>query len=642
MAINDENDLRPHMNTIETILLETRREEPEAKEKTFRPFLFFGLKTPIIHRPGLYLHLCIVSLQYFSFLNTNIILRHAFRRTFHSEFDNNFFFPLLSTLAYLILPFIVYFCDRQMIRRYYLVLVCLVMAFLSSCFLLTFLTLEKFQTLELSNKNTSDVGIIISLYTIPEKIFVVFSSTFFSISFVLSAPFTIAFGLDILHGTHFETLLLYFPLFYISRNIGGTFAYLLYIREQEEYSYIHCSISTFVMLISVLLLIIGRLCGFFKDSALVANNFSFKRGIKLIFSALKLKFIYKKRADLKSLMLYTGTKNNYHDPKSLVSRTVAMVKINLIFIILIPLLGSYQILYELFPGQLDLNFSFPDPTFQNTSTTHCNKGVYFYNYIITNGLTIVVFVVVFEFFFNDIVFNVVRQDLPRWIRCIPRCLLFIRNNCLYGMRKKLHAYLTLVDPILKRVFWGLPFGLLSVLCALTVEILRINFTFRLNCTASEQVHYGSHVPLIAQVPQYIFCAMQETISLIGLLQYVYYLCSKHFQNSLRGFFFSLFFFYYGVASFVANLVCYSLIKICSSECYASDSNDSWNQFCFVFIPDCNKRQPQAYLVWILAIVLYLIMIPLFYGFSHYKHWRIVRVMKQAHVNWNGGELIINN
>ena len=647
MAINDENDLRPRMNTIETILLETRREESEAKEKTFRPFLFFGLKTPIIHRPGLYLHLCIVSLQYFFFFNTKQILRHAFKYTFQPEFDNKFFFPLLSTLAYLILPFIVYFCDRQMIRRYYLVLVCLVMAFLSSCFLLTLLILEKFEpTNETTNVTNTSISVINTGihhlgYSIPEYIMAVISLILFSISFVLSDSFTINFGLDILHGTHFETLLLYFPLFYIARNIGATAAYLQYTRViNRDISYIHCSISTFVVLIAVLLLIIGRLCGFFKDSPLVANNFSFKRGIKLIFSALKLKFIHKKRADFRSLMLYTGTKNNYHDPKSLVSRTVAMLKINLIFIILIPLLVSYQILYQLFPGQLGINSSFPDPMFQNT--THRSGVKYFYNFWIANALTIVVFVVIFEFFFNDIVFNVVRQDLPRWIRCIPRCLLFIRNNCLYGMRKKLHAYLTLVDPILKRVFWGLPFGLLSVLCALTVEMLRIHFASPLNCTRhGHEVNDNSYILAAAQVPQYIFSAMEETISSIGLLQYVYYLCSNHFHDSLRGFFFSLFFFYSGVASFVANLVSYSLIEVCSSQCKSyANSNDTTtgcpdrNSYCFIYDSSCKDHQPYTYFVWVLVVILYLMMIPVFYGFSHYKHWRRVREMKRPQLNGN--------
>ena len=659
MATDSENNLTLMMSTVEVILKETRLEETIPYEKVvFRPFLFFGLKIPIVHRPGLYLHLFIVSLQYFFFFNTKLLLQHALERTFNVAFANDFSYPLLITSAYLILPFIMYFCDRQMIRRYYLILFCLIIAFLSSCFLLSLLTLDAtIGSVPLINATSNITNVSIPVinnplyYIIPVDVLSVLSLILFSISFVLSDLFTIAFGLDILHGTHFETQLLYFPLFYIARNLGATAAYLQYIRDYRNISFIHCSVSTFVMLIAVLLLIIGRLCGFFKDSALVANNFSFYKGIKLIFSALKLKFIHKKRADFKSLMLYTGTKNNYHDPKSLVSRTVAMLKINLIFIILIPLLGSYQILYQLFPEQSETLTFLPKPISQDPTHHHCAKRNQFYNYWVINTLTLVVFVVIFEFFFNDIVFNVVRQDLPRWIRCIPRRLLFIRNNCLYGMRKKLHAYLTLVDPILKRVFWGLPFGLLSVLCALTVEMLRINFTFLLDCITSEhKAYYGSYVPLIAQVPQYIFSAMQETISLIGLLQYVYYLCSEHFQNSLRGFFFSLFFFYYGVAGFISNLVYFTFDQICRDNCNndtvttniipLNNINNSTvyygskNPLCFVFNSDCNNKQPNGWVVWVIAILLYLTMIPLFYWFSHYKHWKRVRDLRLHELSWN--------
>ena len=644
MATDSDNDINSGRSSIQ-VFNEFRREETRPYEKNaFRPFLFFGLKIPTIHRPGLYLHLFIVSLQYFFFFNTKILLGNALEHLFKSVFENDFFYPLLSTLAYLILPFIVYFCDRQMIRRYFLVLVCLVMAFLSSCFLLTLLTVKWLDVIPLIDLTPSNVtntsisvintGIHHLDYSIPEYIMAVISLILFSISFVLSDSFTITFGLDILHGTHFETLLLYFPLFYISRNIGGSLAYIQYIKYTRDESFIHCSVSTFVVLIAVLLLIIGRLCGFFKDSALVANNFSFYKGIKLIFSALKLKFIERKVADFRSLMLYTGTRNNYHDPKSLVSRTVAMVKINLIFIILTPLLGSYQILYQLFPEQSETLAFLPKPITQDP-THHCVKEIYLNNYFFANPLTIVVFAVIFEFFFNDIVFNVMRNDIPRRIRCIPRCL--------YGLRNNLHAYLTLVDPILKRVFWGLPFGLLSVLCALTVEMLRINFYFRLNCTTSEhKAYYGSHVPLIAQVPQYIFSAMQETISLIGLLQYVYYLCSEHFQNSLRGFFFSLFFFYYGVAGFISNLVYFTFDRICHDHCnndthYTNNSSvyyGSPNQFCFIFNSDCNNKQPNGWVVWVIAILLCLTMIPLFYWFSHYKHWKRVRIMRLHELSWN--------
>ena len=647
MATTNENDLSSFVDTVEAILIQTRREDPEFYEiHGFRPFLFFGLRIPTIHRPGLYLHLFIVSLQFLFFFNTKIMLGNALELTFQNShiFQNDFAYPFVSNSFFLLIPFIVYFCDYKMIRRYSLVLICLVVAVISSFFLLSLLMLQKYENATLTNNNLTNTSIPVNeLYLVSEDILGCLSFILFSISFVLSYPFTIAFGLDLLHGTHLETLLLYFPLFFIFENLGGVFAYLQYIRDDAAHRYIHCTITTFVILVALCLFILGRIFGFFKDSAKVANNFSFYRGLKLIFSSLKLKFIHKKKADLRSLMLYVAKKNNYPSYKQQVSRTLSMLKINLVFIILMPFFGSGQFVYQLFPEQsMPLNF-LPVPMSEKNTQHYCNEEYYFKSYFFVNPLTIVVFAVVFEFFFNDIVFNVVRQDLPRWIRCIPRCLLFIRNNCLYGMRKKLHAYLTLADPILKRIFWGLPFGLLSVLCALTVEILRIKNPNLLTCD-DHRTFYGSYVPLIAQVPQIALTGIQDAISIIGLLQFVYFLCSEHFQNSLKAFFFSLFYFYFGVAGFISNLTYFVLDQICHSyydDCnYNANSTNSTNQYCFVINSDCpNSIQPNSWVVWVLGIILYLFMIPAFYLFSHYKHWRRVREMRQGQLSWNEDELI---
>ena len=450
-----------------------------------------------------------------------------------------------------------------MISRYKLVLSHLTMAFLSSCILLILFLFENFEENNLDsfthdNNNNTSLSFVVGFAYGMEYVCCGLIFLLFSLSYALSKPFSIVFGLDLLQGTHYETLLLYFPLYYISYNIGSSFAYLVYAKLVNEYPYIHCTIATFVIFLALLLTWFGRLFGYFQDSAIVANNFSFPKGLDILFTTLKLKILKRNMVNIRKLMLFAANKREYEDPHSLVDRTLAMVKINATLIILIPLLGSYQILNQLFPEQAYLlNFLAKPVTHIDHLDYYCNSDTYFNSYWFINPLTIILYTPLIEYLFNDIVFEVWRCDMPCWVRCISFRIKFIRTNCAYPFRKRLHKYVASVDPILKRIFWGLPFGLLSALCALFVEVIRIQFPVELNC-GDGNYYFSSLVPLIAQIPQYFYSGLLEAISAIGLLQYVYYLCSYHFKNSLKGFFFSLFYFYYGVAGIIPSLFNFSL------------------------------------------------------------------------------------
>ena len=628
------------LTSTDDLLLRTRREDPLPFDlNTFKPFLLFGQRIPKLHRVGLYLHLLIVALQYFFFINTQVLLNIVLETNIVKVSKNDFTVPLLSSAPYLIIPFIVFLCDRQLISRYRLVLSSLIMAFLASCILLILFLFEHFEEGKLDilahdeHNNNNSLNLVLGFVYVIKYLSCGVFLVLFSISYSLSFSFSIAFGLDLLHGTHAETLFLYFPLFYISKNVGALFAYLVYARIEKDDPYTHCIIATIVITLAILLSICGRCCGYFKDSAIVTNNFSFKRGLGILFATLKLKIFKRNMASFKKLMLYTARKRGYEEPNCLVDRTLAMIKINITLSILIPLLGSYQVLYQLFPDQaVFLNFLAKPVTHRENSEYYCDSESYFLSYWFINPLTILLFAPLIEYLFNDIVFEVWRCDMPCWVRCISFRIKFIRTNCAYPFRKRLHKYVASVDPILKRIFWGLPFGLLSALCALFVEVIRIQFPVQLKCGDGDY-YFSSLIPLVAQIPQYFYSGLLEAISAIGLLQYVYYLCSYHFKNSLKGFFFSLFYFYYGVAGIISNLFNFSLVQICANHCnstFTSDTDISYssngaNNWCLLINTDCaNSNMPNAWAIWVIVILVYLVMIPLFYIFSHWNHWSVIR------------------
>ena len=629
-----------------SILIQAAEEDPVPfKKNTFRPFLLFGERIPNLHRPGLYLHLVIVSLQFLFYKNTQEIINFTLdnitleNNVTESLFKNDFSKPLLASVSYLLIPFIVYFCDRQKVRRYYLVFSSILMGFIAGCILLILLLLKYFERETLSSIISGDGN---PFFVVDIKYFVdtvgytfcVLSYFLFTFSFSLSYPFSIIFGLDILHGTQFETLILYFPLFYLARNTGGIVSYLIYVDIVTEYPYIHCVITTLAIFIALLLTVFGRRRGYFMDSAVVANNFSFYQGLRILVGAFSRKFIYRNKPNFESLMLFTARKKGYGNPRDLVDKTRAMIKINFILLILIPILACNQVLEQLDPQQANFLIFIPKLVLSNNDN-HCINKTYFLSYFFFDPLTIVILGPFIEYFFYDIIFDNKRIDLPCWVNCISLRIRFIRANCGFRFRERLQKHFTLVDPLLKRIFWGLPFGLLSAICALTVEVMRIQNHTDANGTMSNcdkgTYSLSSHIPLISQIPQLILSGILEVISLIGLLQYTYFLCSKHFQNSLKGFFFSLFYFYYGVAGFLSNMFYFTFDEICANHCKngtISIVNDTTSKWCLVDNTDCQTSfLLNAWAIWVLVIALYLIMIPLFYLMSHKNHWKKVRANK---------------
>ncbi|KAI6658943.1 hypothetical protein LOD99_10862 [Oopsacas minuta] len=67
-----DNEIAPYDESLGNLLASTRIEEPlYIRKDTFRPSIFFGKAIPIVHRPGLYLHLLIIK-RFTQFLRINL------------------------------------------------------------------------------------------------------------------------------------------------------------------------------------------------------------------------------------------------------------------------------------------------------------------------------------------------------------------------------------------------------------------------------------------------------------------------------------------------------------------------------------------------------------------------------------------
>ena len=73
----------------------------------------------------------------------------------------------------------------------------------------------------------------------------------------------------------------------------------------------------------------------------------------------------------------------------------------------------------------------------------------------------------------------------------------------------------------------------------------------------------------------------------------------------------------------------TLDQICSDHCNNNSSilisKDTASSWCLLDTSNCKTSfHGDAWAIWVIIIILYLFMIPLFYLFSHKKHWQVVR------------------
>ena len=441
------------------------------------------------------------------------------------------------------------------------------------------------------------------------------------ISFVLGLaiylPTSLAYGLDILQGTSWKVIYLYFPLMYFVNNISTLLSYLTYLDPPEEYLPNHCLINLATVLLAWILCIIGRSCGFisYYDQTMKVD-ITLKEAISIIWYALRKRMSNLKVPD--HWFLQMASEKYYGEFKHEKVQIVSSF-LRLIFLLSIPLVGyvGSQMIETGFPNQ---GYMLTIPTLSNLSQQEVfcgdQKTIYINNLTFINYISIILAIPFFEYFFWNVSFYVDANKEPYCIKCIKVAGI---RNCVKRIQNAVRDYFHPLDPILKKMFWGLFFGLFSIICAFYVEIARIStIDYNYQLYTCEEPNFNhtykiSGISVFSQVPQYIFSGLLEVLLFVGVQQFVYFQCYTTFKDAFKSYFMSLYYFNVCLGIMVSNTVYVFLDQMCKK-------NDCGN--CVIYNDTCSDQDfGYAWLVWLVFIILYLIIIGILGTFSHYRYWQ---------------------
>ena len=439
------------------------------------------------------------------------------------------------------------------------------------------------------------------------------------ISFVLGLaiylPTSLAYGLDILQGTSWKVIYLYFPLMYFVNNISALSSYLTYLDPPATLLPINCLINFATVSLAWILCIVGRSCGCisYYDQTMKVD-ITLIEAISIILYALK-KRMSKLRAP-GHWFLQMASEKYYgkfkHEKVQIVSSFL-----RLIFLLSIPLVAyvGSQMIETGFPNQ---GYMLTIPTLTTQHDMYCDdqKIMYINNLTFINYISIIIAIPFFEYFFWNVSFYVDAQKEPFCIKCIK--VVTIRN-CAKKTQNSVRDYFHPLDPILKKMFWGLFFGIFSIICAFYVEIARISTIDNYQPIECKKATFNhtykiSGISIFSQVPQYIFSGLLEVLLFVGVQQFVYFQCYTTFKDAFKSFFMSLYYFNICLGIMVSNTVYVLLDRICKPENDCAD--------CVIYNDKCSDSNfGYAWLVWMVFIILYLIIIGIFGTFSHYRYWQ---------------------
>eukprot|EP00057_Strongylocentrotus_purpuratus_P034683 XP_796185.3 PREDICTED: solute carrier family 15 member 4 isoform X2 [Strongylocentrotus purpuratus] len=175
----------------------------------------------------------------------------------------------------------------------------------------------------------------------------------------------------------------------------------------------------------------------------------------------------------------------------------------------------------------------------------------------------------------------------------------IVDRVVYPLLERRGIRVTLV----KRMAFGLVSGLLSVLYAAMVEIIRkhvIKNGGSLDQTISGVIFHASSLSILVQIPQYIFIGIADTFVLITGLEFAFSQSPKSLQAFITG----IYFFYNGIGSYVGSL----LVIIVN----AASAGHEW-------IPNDINKGHLEYYFFLLAGVIILNMVYLYFITRNYKY-----------------------
>ncbi|KAI6645766.1 hypothetical protein LOD99_13029 [Oopsacas minuta] len=434
----------------------------------------------------------------------------------------------------------------------------------------------------------------------------------FCIGLAIYLPASLAYGLDILKGTNWKVIYLYFPLMYFSNNVSSLCSYLRYLDTPDNYLLYNCCVNFVFVLLAWILFIIGRSCKFMSDSEqTIAVGITTGKSIKIICYALRERIFNFKSPEGHWFIQLASEKYYGKFPHQQVQIVSSFLRINFLLLILFVTFIASQMLETGFPNQgyMLSTLYFTDISLQNV---YCNKSqeeVYINNISFINYISVIIATPLIEYFFWNVSFYV-DINRERNVTGIRKCIKTIENI----VRDYFHP----IDPILKKMFWGLLCGFSCILCALFLEVARIstirNNSQHINCSMYNFNHTYkiSTISVFSQVPQYCFGGILEVLIFIGIQQFLYFQSYTTFKGCFNSFFLSLYYFYLCFGMIISNTVYTGLDLICTnSKC----------SLCLIYSDSCSQEDFEyASIVWGVFIVLYVIIIVIFGIFSHYRYY----------------------
>ncbi|KAI6645767.1 hypothetical protein LOD99_13030 [Oopsacas minuta] len=585
----------------------------EREGNVFRNLCFItGPMIPMLDRNRLYFFLFILVLQRIYYYNSSFLLSEVLSNCF-KVFSNDGTYILsilLLSIPVLLSPIFGYLSDSPKYSRQRLLNASLFISLFSSILLLVcYVVLQiSFTDFDYPFHNLPSIPHVII------QILSVISLVAFILGFALFLPLSCPYGLDILQENKIATLILYFSMFYIADNIGSLLAYFRYLHFPHNQLVYHSAASTFVILVTWLLFVGGRFLNILPVSPVINSAYSFKEGLGVLCQAIKRRILEGKTLGDVSILKYALRDHGGSYRLNAVRGTSSLIKINFALLLLLLVFGVYQTVQQMFPTQSDF-FNWPELR-NNKTKYYCHKEryVHFSNISFVDDLSVILFAPVFEYIFFNLTFGFEGNSnrLPWFVRCIR--IGFLRRLA-HQIRDYLSRYL-FVECLLKRILYGIVLSLLGILVTLAVDVSRVKSnTEQVACSDQNRTITFSNISIFAQIPQYMCMGFLEVITIIGSLQFVYYQCSKHFGNSMKGFFFGLYYFYLGLGTLFPNVFYLILNKVCIS--YGCN-------YCMAYTSHCIEGE--LYLTWVPWVVAFFLclfcnFIPLFI-FAHSRQWRL--------------------
>ena len=430
-------------------------------------------------------------------------------------------------------------------------------------------------------------------------------------------PISLAYGLDLLEGTKWEVKYLYFPMYYVVNNLGhlGGISYYIHfnIKSQLVIGYvIFC-----LMILIMILYLVFRLFQIFPvfDKRTKFDVISFRKGVEIFWNSVRVLRTGQKSPRGHWFIQLSSEVYYGKYPREQVQMVASFFEINFLLFFLFFLFSITEAMFALFPRQgYELRF-LTDIHEVKCSTQEEPNGT-MVNLIFINFITVVLLTPFIEYYFYKIIFffnssenlKAAREKKSIWRKVL---------KCLRCFDRYWHVY----DPILKRIFWGSIFGLLSIVFALSVEIARSHIVSHGICDQPTKNFTYSEVSIRSQIPQYTLSGILEIVSYIGCLQFVYFQSNNTYKDQLKGLFFGLFYFYGGLARIICQLTYYLLSVI-------SHSNN--NNICLTHIIPCDDGMTN--LSWIPLAILFiasLIVTAAFAVFAHYRHHQLSNISKRG-------------